>query len=100
MLRHANALVERARERIRAAAEHDPHAWPERDDDRAILLRDEDVPPATGGDLDDDPGDPGDDPGRLLADRPDGPAARERDERAPAPLGSPAPGAVDLDDVG
>ena len=28
MLRRANDLVARARERIRAAAEHDPHAWP------------------------------------------------------------------------
>ena len=27
MLRRANDLVARARERIRAAAEHDPHAW-------------------------------------------------------------------------
>src|ERR671932_625109 len=51
-----------------------------------LLLRDEDVPPAAGGDLDDDPGDPGDDPGDpgddpgdLVAGRPDGPAARERD---------------------
>jgi predicted PurR-regulated permease PerM len=28
MLRRANELVDRARERIRLAAEHDPHAWP------------------------------------------------------------------------
>ena len=37
MLRRASDLTARARERIRAAREHDPHAWPERDDDRAIL---------------------------------------------------------------
>ena len=41
MLRRAGALSARARERIRAAREHDPHAWPERDDDRAILVRDD-----------------------------------------------------------
>ena len=35
MLRRANDLVARARERIRAAAEHDPHAWPAHHDDRA-----------------------------------------------------------------
>ena len=39
MLRRANELLARARERIRAAREHDPHAWPRRDDDRAILVR-------------------------------------------------------------
>ena len=39
MLRRASNLSARARERIRAAREHDPHAWPERDEDRAILVR-------------------------------------------------------------
>src|SRR3954451_21357853 len=73
MRRRGSTLVARARERIRAAAEHDPHAWPERDDDRAILVRDEDDVPA---DLDD-------------AAPPDG-ATRP-------PLGSPESGAPDLD---
>ena len=41
MLRRASDLAARARERIRAAREHDPHAWPERDDDRAILVHDD-----------------------------------------------------------
>jgi predicted PurR-regulated permease PerM len=74
MLRRANHLVDRARARIRAAAEHDPHHWPGRDDDRTILAREQDLeqPPST-----DDGGPP--------------------DEAARPPLGSPAPGAVDLD---
>jgi putative heme transporter len=69
MLRQANHLVARARERIRAAAERDPHAWPERDDDRAILVHDDqaDVDPVETS-ADDEP-----------------------------PLGSPEPGAPDLD---
>ncbi|MGY1822475.1 AI-2E family transporter [Geodermatophilus sp. SYSU D00079] len=71
MLRRASHLVERARERIRAAAEHDPHGWPERDDDRAILVRD-DVPAEPAADL---------------------PAGDD----AAQPLGSPHPGAPDLD---
>jgi predicted PurR-regulated permease PerM len=69
MLRRANDLVARARERIRAAAEHDPHAWPERDLDGAVGHDDE---PAG---LDDDL---------------DGGATRP-------PLGSPEVGAPDLD---
>jgi predicted PurR-regulated permease PerM len=71
MLRRAGALVTRARDRIRSAAEHDPHGWPERDDDRAILVHD-DVPAAPVTD------------------------ATAGDEDAP-PLGSPEPGAPDLD---
>ncbi|MGY1713134.1 AI-2E family transporter [Geodermatophilus sp. SYSU D01106] len=74
MLRQANQLVARARERIRAAGERDPHGWPERDDDRAILVRD------------DDPYD----------------ADTESSTSSPAadgepPLGSPEHGAPDLD---
>jgi putative heme transporter len=69
MLRQANSLVARARERIRAASERDPHAWPERDDDRSILVHD---------------------------DEPDAePAEPTPDEDLP--LGSPEPGAPDLD---
>src|SRR4051812_43278178 len=69
MLRRAHTLVTRARERIRAAAEADPHGWAERDDDRAILVHD-DVPP--------DP---------LPEPAADG----------EPPLGSPEPGAPDLE---
>src|SRR4051812_21458804 len=76
MLRRANTLVARARERIRLAAEHDPHAWPERDDDRAILVHDDEP----------EPFEPVDEPsldGNGGASRP--------------PLGSPSPAAPDLD---
>jgi predicted PurR-regulated permease PerM len=73
MLRRANALTERARERIRAAREHDPHAWPERDDDRAILVHDDEPAPIDFVQI------PPDDDG---ATRP--------------PLGSPEPGAPDV----
>src|SRR4051812_15568089 len=73
MRRRGSALVARARERIRAAAEHDPHAWPERDDDRAILVRDDEA-----------------DPDEVAGD-----GAADGEGRPP--LGSPEPGAVDLD---
>jgi predicted PurR-regulated permease PerM len=76
MLRRAHELVGRARERIRAAAEHDPHAWPERDDDRAILVHDDDPEPIDFVVV--PPDDPGDGAGRP-------------------PLGSPEPGAPDVD---
>ena len=79
MLRRAHDLVGRARERIRAAAEHDPHAWPERDDDRAILVHD------------DEPIDVVEIPEELLDD-----AAGS----AGPPLGSPEPGAPDVDGTG
>src|SRR3954469_19219277 len=81
MLRRANDLVARARERIRAAAEHDPHAWPERDDDRAILVRD-DERPAYAAETNGDGNGNGDGDGEG-ATRP--------------PLGSPEAGAPDLD---
>lgn len=73
MLRRANDLTERARARIRAAREHDPHAWPERDDDRAILVHDEELEPFDVVEI------PPDDEGST---RP--------------PLGSPEPGAPDV----
>jgi predicted PurR-regulated permease PerM len=76
MLRRAGALSARARERIRAAREHDPHAWPERDDDRAILVRD------------DEPID--------MVEVPEEEPADDAGSSAP-PLGSPEPGAPDLD---
>src|SRR3954466_16336188 len=76
MLRRANSVVTRARARIRAAREHDPHAWPERDDDRAILVHGDPEPIDFVQIPDDD--EPGDG-----ATRP--------------PVGSPAPGAPDVD---
>jgi hypothetical protein len=75
MLRRANDLVARARERIRLAAEHDPHAWPERDDDRAILVRDDEL----------EPFEPAEEP------------SVEGDGATRPPLGSPDPAAPDLD---
>src|SRR5829696_2765227 len=91
MLRRANDLVARARERIRAAAEHDPHAWPERDDARAILVRDDETPDYPD---DDDPW-PSVDPEPIDFVRlpPDDDASGS----TRPPLGSPAPGAPDLD---
>ncbi|TFV86441.1 AI-2E family transporter [Blastococcus sp. CT_GayMR16] len=77
MLRRASVLTERARERIRAAREHDPHAWPERDDDRAILVHDDDPEPIDFVEIPPD-------------DDPDGGATTP-------PLGSPEPGAPDVD---
>src|SRR5947209_4203479 len=107
MLRRANQLVERARERIRVAAEHDPHAWPGHDDDRAILVHD---------DHDDDHDDHDDHDGAGTAEptvtaEPTGTgtgtgfAVDAEDGATPPtdagdtspPLGSPAPGAPDLD---
>jgi len=79
MLRRANEVFARARERIRIAAEHDPHGWPERDDDRAILVHDDHPEPAADGIHEERAAD-------TAVDRP--------------PLGSPEPGAPDLDGVG
>ncbi|HEY0402507.1 MAG TPA: AI-2E family transporter [Blastococcus sp.] len=77
MLRRANDLTARARERIRAAREHDPHAWPERDDDRAILVHDGEPEPIDFVEI------PPDDVSGAGSTRP--------------PLGSPEPGAADVD---
>jgi predicted PurR-regulated permease PerM len=68
MLRRANDLVARARERIRTARDHDPHGWPERDDDEPIDFV-------------------------QLPDEPDDDAAGA----TRPPLGSPVPGAPDVD---
>src|SRR5690242_4299882 len=94
MLRRANQLVDRARERIRLAAERDPHSWPERDDDRAILV-------SNGGGT----GPDGDDTGQDAAALNGSSAAAELDRRVAGgddrpPLGSPAPGAPDTDNAG
>jgi predicted PurR-regulated permease PerM len=75
MLRRANDLTARARERIRAAREHDPHAWPERDDDRAILVHDDEPEPIDFVQIPDE----------------------EIDGSTRPPLGSPEPGAPDVD---
>ncbi|WP_448641385.1 AI-2E family transporter [Geodermatophilus sp. URMC 63] len=84
MLRRATHLVARAREQIRTAAERDPHAWPERDDDRAILVRD-DEPWTTADD--------GGGAGNGDSGGNGGDSGGDDD----APLGSPAPDAPDLD---
>jgi predicted PurR-regulated permease PerM len=77
MLGRANELTARARARIRAAREHDPHAWPELDADRAILVHDDDPPPID-----------------FVQDL----TEHDEDEGATRPpLGSPEPGAPDVD---
>jgi putative heme transporter len=86
MLRRANDLVERARERIRMAAERDPHAWDDRDDDRAILVHDREPGPV------DDVEKPGDD-----VEAPDDAHIAGGSTRPP--LGSPQPGAPDVDNA-
>jgi predicted PurR-regulated permease PerM len=97
MLRRASSLVDQARERIRAAAEHDPHAWPhpvvvpedaehdEHQDEIGDLVVDDNE---DADEADDRPlaAAPGTDDGRRAAD----PGGRP-------PLGSPEPGAPDLD---
>ncbi|CCG05451.1 AI-2E family transporter [Blastococcus saxobsidens] len=75
MLRRANDLTARARERIRAAREHDPHAWYDR-------VAHEHIPAHHDGEPVTDVL-PGDDPESVGGDR--------------LPLGSPEPGAPDLD---
>src|SRR3954470_828250 len=76
MLRRASDLVARARERIRLAAEHDPHAWPERDGDRAILVHDDELEPFEP----------------ILGGEPE-----NGDGATRPPLGSPDPAAPDVD---
>jgi predicted PurR-regulated permease PerM len=79
MRARARDLTNRARERIRAAREQDPHAWPERDDDRAILVHD------------DEPIDFVQIPDELVDD--------DTGTTTP-PLGSPESGAPDIDTPG
>jgi predicted PurR-regulated permease PerM len=87
MLRRANDLVERARERIRLAAERDLHTWEEIGDDRALFSEHDEGP---GG---------GNGPSRTATAAPSGDTRDEEidggDDRPP--LGSPEPGAVDVD---
>src|SRR5687768_7818148 len=96
MLRRASDLAARARARIRAAREHDPYGWDERLDDRAPLSH-EDVYRAEPIDFVRVPDDLADDV------HPDGGHRDgDRDDHAGAtrpPLGSPEPGAPDVDGV-
>jgi predicted PurR-regulated permease PerM len=78
----ARSAAAQARERIRAAAEHDPHAWPEHDDG-TVLVHDDDEPEAH--DAEPEPID--------VVELPED--AHPADGRPP--LGSPEPGAPDLD---
>ncbi|NEK86069.1 AI-2E family transporter [Blastococcus saxobsidens] len=70
MRRRASALLGRARERIRVAREHDPHAWPDRSPDHVV---------------------------RVDHDEPDDGLDEDRAGDEQPPLGSPEPGAPDLD---
>ena len=85
MLRRASDLAARARARIRAARERDPYAWDERLDDRAPLSH-EDVYRAEPVDV------------VPVPDDPDNPPAGAAGATRP-PLGSPEPGAADVDGV-
>jgi predicted PurR-regulated permease PerM len=106
MLQRATRLLERARERIRAA-QQDPHAWP---DTRVLLVMDDDV----HGHLEPDPG--AQDGGRggvqapvltrvespaepdVLLDRAGAASGHPGDAPGDgAPLGSPSPDAPDID---
>lgn len=83
MLRRASALVDRARERIRLAAEHDPHGWHHSghgDDDAAHELVQAPVAPAHEPD------------GDATHAAPDGAVGGS----TVPPVGSPEPGAPDL----
>ena len=80
MLRRANDLVERARERIRLAAERDLHTWPEPADDRELFSVDGGHGAATAA------------PHPVLDEHIEGGEDRP-------PLGSPEPGAVDVEDA-
>jgi len=93
MLRRANVLVDRARERIRLAAERDLHVWSgEREDGSAVLVHDEE--PDLHDDeleaLEDEP-----EPLDEAAPPPDDEQIAGGDGRPP--LGSPEPGAPDVD---
>ncbi|WP_324274660.1 AI-2E family transporter [Blastococcus brunescens] len=81
MRRRARDLTARARARIRAAREHDPHAWDDIPDaDRAVLLHYGAMPDDATSDR------------HVATD-----TAPHDDDPTPPPLGSPEPGAPDLD---
>jgi predicted PurR-regulated permease PerM len=92
MLQRANRVVSRARERIRVAREHDPHAWPE----GAVLVL-EDGTRAVVGHVE-EPG-PDDAPGLHHAEptAADEDAATGGDATEAHPAGSPHPDAPDID---
>ena len=106
MLRRASDLATRARARIRAAREHDPYGWDERLDDRAPLSH-EDVYRAEPIDFvqipdDDHRDDDHRDGGQRDSDHRGNDHGdhdhRDDDEGATRPpLGSPEPGAPDVD---
>jgi hypothetical protein len=108
MLRRASDLTARARARIRAAREHDPYGWDERLGDRAPLSH-EDVYRAEPIDFvrvpdelaDDDRGDRYHQLDRDQKDRheQDGDSPDEAAGATRPPLGSPEPGAQDVDGV-
>src|ERR1700712_4129174 len=81
MLERAHTLLGRARARIRAAAEHDPHGWHHGQGD-APAGTDEHA-----GDVDDD----------VLDEHPDGHPDDAPDDAGRAPLGAPAEDAPDVD---
>src|SRR5688500_13123835 len=91
MLRRASDLAARARERIRAAREHDPYGWDERLDGRAPLshedvYRTESVEPIDFVQV----------PGESDHSHVDSDADADAGSTRP-PLGSPVPGAPDVD---
>jgi len=85
MLRRANDLTARARARIRAAREHDPHAWPEFDREHMILVHG-----------DPEPIDFIQDPNEYDGPDEEGDAGTGDGAGRP-PLGSPQAGAPDVD---
>jgi predicted PurR-regulated permease PerM len=89
MLQRANRVVTRARERIRVAREHDPHAWPE-----GTVLVLEDGTRAVVGHVEEP--DPTETP---AVDHPEPAAAGETggDAAEEHPAGSPHPDAPDVD---
>jgi hypothetical protein len=98
MFQRATRLIGRARERIRAADERDPFAWP---DTRVVLVMDDDV----HGHLEPDPSPPDDGElggaaapvvTRVAASAAVADGAPPRPVQAPA-TGSPAPGSPDVD---
>jgi predicted PurR-regulated permease PerM len=91
MRRRASDLAARARERIRAAREQDPHAWPERENDRGPLHDDEAI------DFVVVPDDESWTEERPAGERGDGAPGGTSDGATRPPLGSPEPGAPDLD---
>jgi predicted PurR-regulated permease PerM len=88
MLGRAGDLTARARERIRAAREHDPHAWPVGNEDSTALMHELEAEALADG-LEGD--------GRQGVDHDGEPSEDTVDGATRPPLGSPEPGAPDLD---